>query len=217
VFAKARRLDPAKYQQAREEFRKLEQGGIIRRSDSAWSSPLHMVLKSDGTWRPCGDYRRLNNVTIHDRYPVPHIWDFTNSLFDCKIFSKLDLVKGYYQVPMEEKDIPKTAIVTPFGLFEFLYMPFGLKNAAQTFQRLMDKLFSALPFVFVYLDDILIASKSEAEHLIHLRAVFEVLTSNGLHINADKCVFGVPHVQFLGHAVSSSGVDVYIVYRCLKV
>jgi hypothetical protein len=147
VFAKARRLDPGKYQQAREEFQRLEAAGIVRRSDSAWSSPLHMVLKADGTWRPCGDYRRLNNVTVHDCYPVPHIWDFTNSLHDCKIFSKLDLIKGYYQVTMEEKDIPKTAIVTPFGLFEFLYMPFGLKNAAQTFQRLMDKLFATLPFV----------------------------------------------------------------------
>jgi hypothetical protein len=111
VFSEALRLDAGKHKQAREEFQQLEAAGIVRRSDSEWSSPLHMVLKPDGTWRPCGDYRRLNNVTVHDRYPVPHIWDFTNALHDCKIFSKLDLVKGYYQVPMEEKDIPKTAIV----------------------------------------------------------------------------------------------------------
>ena len=97
-------------------------------------------------------------VTLHDQYPLPNVQDFVFTLEGCTIFSKIDLVKGYYQVPMAKEDIPKTAIITPFGLFEFLKMPFGLHNAAQTFQRMMDKIFQGLPHVFVYLDDILVSS-----------------------------------------------------------
>ena len=146
-----------------------------------------MVPKADGSFRPCGDYRRLNTVTEDDRYPLPSIQDFTANLAGCTIFSKIDLVKGYHQVPMAEDDISKTAICTPFGLFEYIFMPFGLKNAAQTFQRLMDKLFRHLPFVFVYLDDILIASRDLAEHMRHLRQVFQILRDAGLQINPAKC------------------------------
>jgi len=145
LFAKSRRLDPDKLRTAEKEFRALEKAGIVRRSNSGWSSPLHMVPKPDGSFRPCGDYRRLNTVTEDDRYPLPSIQDFTANLAGCTIFSKIDLVKGYHQVPMAESDIPKTAICTPFGLFEYIFMPFGLKNAAQTFQRLMDKLFRHRP------------------------------------------------------------------------
>jgi cleavage and polyadenylation specificity factor subunit 1 len=133
LFAKSRRLDPDKLRTAEKEFRALEKAGIVRRSNSGWSSPLHMVPKPDGSFRPCGDYRRLNTVTEDDRYPLPSIQDFTANLAGCTIFSKIDLVKGYHQVPMAEEDIAKTAICTPFGLFEYIFMPFGLKNAAQTF------------------------------------------------------------------------------------
>jgi Reverse transcriptase (RNA-dependent DNA polymerase) len=141
IFAKRRRLDPEKLQAAEAEFRSLEAAGIVRRSDSAWSSPLHMVPKKDGSWQPCGDYRCLNLVTEPDRYPLPSLSDFANKLHGCQYFSVIDLVKGYHQIPMAVADMAKTAIVIPFGMFEYLYMPFGLKNAAQTFQSLMDKIF----------------------------------------------------------------------------
>ena len=120
MFAKARRLDAGKLEIAKAEFATMEEAGIIRRSSSSWSSPLHMVLKPDGTWRTCGDYRRLNNATKPDRYPVPNVQDLSSRLSGCTVFSKLDLEKGYYQVPMSPEDVTKTAVVTPFGLWEFL-------------------------------------------------------------------------------------------------
>jgi cleavage and polyadenylation specificity factor subunit 1 len=112
IFAKARRLDPEKLRAAESEFRALEKAGIVRRSNSPWSSPLHMVPKPDGSWRPCGDYRRLNLATTHDRYPLPSILDLSSKLHGCRYFSVIDLVKGYHQVPMAPEDIQKTAIIT---------------------------------------------------------------------------------------------------------
>jgi hypothetical protein len=206
VFAKARRLDPDKLKIAESEFRSLEAAGIVRRSNSPWSSPLHMVPKPDGSWRPCGDYRRLNTVTKPDRYPLPSMLDLSAKLHGCKFFSCVDLVKGYHQIPMAAEDVEKTAIVTPFGLFEYLFMPFGLTNAAQSFQRLMDKLFRHLPFVFTYLDDHLIASQTLEEHLLHLQQFFQVLQDNGLTINPAKCVFAVSSLKFLGHMVDEAGI-----------
>jgi hypothetical protein len=195
--AKFRRLDSTKMAAAKVEFDKMLRAGIIRCSSSQWSSPLHMVRKKDGSWRPCGDYRRLNLVTRKDKYPLPNMADLSGRLDGCVIFSKLDLRKGYLQVPVAAADIPKAAITTPFGLFEFTRMPFGLRNAGMTFQRLMDKIFFDMPAAFGYLDDLLIGSKSAVEHRLHIREVLQRLQQNGLLLNEEKCVFGQSRVNFL--------------------
>ena len=204
LHSRARRLAPDKLILAKAEFRKMEELGIVRRSDSPWSSPLHMVPKEPEGWRPCGDYRRLNDATIPDCYPIPHVHDFSAMLHGARIFSKIDLVRGYHQVPVAADDIRKTAAITLFGMYEFLRMPFGLKNAAQAFQRLMDTVFQGMVFVFVYLDDILVASNSAAEHLTHPHQVFAQLRQHGLVVNAAKCLFGQSEIDFLGHRINSS-------------
>jgi hypothetical protein len=132
--------------------------------------------------------------------------DFSEMIAGCSIFSKVDLRKGYHQILMNPNDIQKTAITTPFGLFEFLRMTFGLRNAGNTFQRRMDRILAGLDFVFYYLEDVIIGSRSMAEHLQHLRMLFQRLQAAGLVINREKCVFGVQQVEFLGHHVSAAGV-----------
>lgn len=206
IFSRVRRLTPEKLAIAKAEFKKLEEMGIVRRSNSPWSSPLHLVPKSNGEWRPCGDYRRLNNSTVADRYPIPLISDFTSNIAGAKIFSKIDLIRGYHQVPVHHDDIPKTAITTPFGMFEYLRMPFGLKNAGATFQRLMHKVLDGLSFVFVYLDDILIFSESPEEHEKHVDAVLKRLNDNHLVLRSEKCLFGAEEIEFLGHLVNKDGI-----------
>ena len=127
----------------------METAGVICHSDSPSAFPLHMIPKPDSSWHACGENRHLNNVIRPDWYPLPNIHDFTNNSKECSVFSKLGLVKGYHQVTMSKADICKTAKVTSFGVFEFLSLPFGLKNTAQTFQRYMDRILQELPYVFI--------------------------------------------------------------------
>ncbi len=205
VTSRYRRLPPEKLEAAKKEFAALEAQGIIEKSNSQWSSPLHMVQKADGTWRCCGDYRRLNLVTKPDLYPPPHVEDLSARLAGMTVFSKLDLRKGYHQIPVAPQDVHKTAIVTPFGLYHFKRTPFGLRNAGQTFQRFMDDVLGGLPHVFVYLDDVLVASRTHAEHQADLRAVLQRLKGAGLVLNREKCVFSAASVEYLGYNISAEG------------
>lgn len=206
------RLNPAKKEVMKKEIDKMLQEDIIEECESAWCAPALMIPKARGGIRFCVDYRRLNAVTRSDTYPMSLIDELLQSTKRNCYMSTLDLRSGYWQVSVREEDRDKTAFISPLGIYRFKRMPFGLKNAPATFQRLIDRLRSCASLkditIMAYLDDLLIISDGFQQHLNDLETVFERLTEYSLHINREKCVFARERVKYLGHIITQEGVSI---------
>ena len=204
------RMAPAELKELKTQLQELVDRGFIRPSISPWGAPVLFVKKKDDTWRFCIDYRQLNKVTIRNRYPLPRIDDLFDQLQGARVFSKIDLRSGYHQLRIRESNIPKTAFRTRYGHYEFLVMSFGLTNASAVFMALMNRVFRPYldRFVIVFIDDILVYSRSELEHERHLGLVLQILRQYHLYAKFSKCEFWLSRVGFLGHVVSVD--DIYV-------
>ncbi|KAL0537111.1 hypothetical protein IC582_026081 [Cucumis melo] len=204
------RMAPAELKELKVQLQELLDKGFIRPSVSPWGAPVLFVKKKDGSMRLCIDYRELNKVTVKNRYPLPRIDDLFDQLQGATVFSKIDLRSGYHQLRIKDEDVPKTAFRSRYGHYEFIVMSFGLTNAPAVFMDLMNRVFREFldTFVIVFIDDILIYSKTEAEHENHLRMVLQTLRDNKLYAKFSKCEFWLKQVSFLGHVVSKAGVSV---------
>lgn len=213
VYTKSYRYPFIHREEVSSQISKMLEQGIIRPSESAWSSPIWVVPKKvDASgkqkWRVVIDFRKLNEKTIDDKYPIPNINDVLDKLGKCQYFTTLDLTSGFYQVEMHPSDIPKTAFNVEHGHFEFLRMPMGLKNAPSTFQRVMDNVLRGLQNVIclVYLDDIIVFSTSLQEHMVNLEKVFQRLSESNFKIQLDKSEFLKLETAYLGHVISNEGI-----------
>ncbi|KAL0556899.1 hypothetical protein IC582_005416 [Cucumis melo] len=204
------RMAPAELKELKVQLQELLDKGFIRPSVSPSGVPVLFVKKKYGSMRLCIDYRELNKVTVKNRYPLPRIDDLFDQLQGATVFSKIDLRSGYHQLRIKDEDIPKTAFRSRYGHYEFIVMSFGLTNAPAVFMDLMNRVFREFldTFVIVFIDDILIYSKTEAEHEKHLRMVLQTLRDNRLYAKFSKCEFWLKQVSFLGHVVSKAGVSV---------
>lgn len=201
------RISPKMKTVLKAELDKMLEKGIIQEEESPWAFPVVLIPKKDGSIRLCVDYRRLNAITTADTYPLPRIDDLLHSAKTTPFMSTLDLRSGYWQIKVAEKDRKKTAFTTPFGIYVFNRMPFGLKNAPATFQRLIDKFRNGLPNILIlaYLDDIIICSKDLGSHISDLKQIFERLKMFGFHLNREKCFFCKPVIKYLGHILTTKG------------
>ena len=193
-----------------EQIDEMLEKGVIEPSDSPWSSPIVIVPKKNGKFRFCIDYRKVNEVTEKDAYPLPQINAILDRLREARYISSIDLQNGYWLVPLTKDSKPITAFTVPGrGLFQFRVMPFGLHSAPATFQRLLDRIIGPdmEPRAFAYLDDIIILGKTFEEHLDNLREVFRRLRHAKLILNAEKCEFGQKSLKYLGHIVTENGVQ----------
>ena len=207
VRQRHRPLPPSQYKAVRDHIHSLMEEGIVRESGSPWASPVVVVQKKDSSIRLCVDYRRLNQLTHRDSFPLPRIEESLQALGGAKFFSVLDLTSGYYQVAVHPNDVEKTAFAVLFGLYEYTRLPFGLSNAPATFQRLMQRCLGEQCFdnVLIYLDDIIVYSPDFDTHLTHLDGVFTNLRNHGLKLKPVKChllktgsVLGAPSFQQRG-------------------
>jgi hypothetical protein len=210
IFKGPYRMAANQLAELKEQLQELLDKGYIRPSASPWGAPIIFVPKKDGTQRMCVDYRSLNEVTIKNKYPLPRIDDLFYQLKGACVFSKIDLRSGYHQLKIRATDIPKTAFITRYGLYEYTIMSFGLTNAPAYFMYLMNKVFMEYldKFIVVFIDDILIFSKNEEEHDEHLRLVLQKLRENQLYAKLSKCEFWLKEVLFLGHIISEGGISV---------
>lgn len=213
VYTKSYRYPFIHRQEVQEQINKMLEQGIIQPSESAWSSPIWVVpKKADASgkvkWRIVIDFRKLNEKTLDDKYPIPNIADVLDKLGNCHYFTTLDLASGFYQVEMKPEDVPKTAFNVEHGHFEFLRMPMGLKNSPSTFQRVMDNVLRDLQntICLVYLDDIIVFSTSLQEHMVNLQKVFQRLRESNFKIQLDKSEFLKLETAYLGHIISKDGI-----------
>ena len=205
-----RRIPPHQYDEVRKHLNEMLELGAIRKSQSPWASAVVLVQKKDGSLRFCIDLRKLNERTIKDAYSIPQIEDSLDSLNGSCIFTSIDLKAGYWQVELDEESIPLTAFtVGPLGFYECVRMPFGLTNAPATFQRLRETCLNDLHlnWCIIYLDDVIIFSKTPEEHIERLTAVFEKISKAGLKLKPSKCEFFKTKISYLGHIVSKDGIE----------
>ncbi|RVW85873.1 Retrovirus-related Pol polyprotein from transposon 17.6 [Vitis vinifera] len=204
------RMAPVELKELKVQLQELLDKGFIRPSVSPWGAPVLFVKKKDGSMRLCIDYRELNKVTVRNKYPLPRIDDLFDQLQGACVFSKIDLRSGYHQLRVRGEDVPKTAFRTRYGHYEFLVMPFGLTNAPAAFMDLMNRVFKPYldQFVVVFIDDILVYSRSREEHEGHLSIVLQTLRDKQLYAKLKKCEFWLDRISFLGHVVSNDGISV---------
>jgi hypothetical protein len=210
IYKTPYRMATLELAELKEQIKELVEKGFIHPSSSLWGAPVIFVPKKDVTQSLCVDYRALNEVTIKNKYPLPRIDDLFDQLRGGSVFTKIDLRSGYHQLKIRECDIPKTAFVSRYGLYEYMVMSFGLTNAPANFMYLMNKVFMEYldKFVVVFIDDILVYSRSEEEHEEHLRLALQKLQENRLYAKLSKCEFWMKQVSFLGHIISMGGISV---------
>ncbi|OMJ08738.1 Transposon Tf2-9 polyprotein [Smittium culicis] len=211
VHSRMRRYSPEETRILREHVQELYKAGYARPSTSTYSANPLIVPKADGTPRVVINFRPLNKITIRDEYPLPRIDIILNQLFGCKYYSKLDVLKAFYQIPLHSDSVEASAFSTPDGHHEFLVMPQGMSNSPATYQRNIDRTLRECidsGYCAAFADDILVFSKTREEHLIHLRSVLSKLKEKGFKLNPKKCIFAVPKVDILGYTVSENGQEI---------